>query len=197
MRTTGGGIVTMVILWSVLAAGGCSGPQSQSQPQADESAEGPSETELRRLPIDTLSAVLTKSNVQFDPNVSSDGNGSLRITVDKPMVIRLYEMGHMDVEDTELIYRASLRTEDVEGRVYLEMWCHFPGRGASYSRAVQTALSGTSPWTVQETSFDLDKGVRPENVRLNVVVDGSGTAWVDDIRLLRTAEVPAAADQSG
>jgi hypothetical protein len=132
-----------------------------------------------------MSAVLTRSDAQFDPSVSSDGNGSLKIETDKATVVQLYEMGPMDIEDARLIYQARLRTSDVKGKVYLEMWCHFPDKGASPSRAIDTALSGTTRWTTQRTALVLQKGQRPDNVRLNLVVDGAGTAWVDDIRLLQ------------
>jgi hypothetical protein len=142
-------------------------------------------TEIRRLPLDTLSVVLTRSDVEFDPNVSSDGNGSLRVTASAPMTVRIYEMGPMAVDDARLIYQARVRTSGVKGRVYLEMWCRIAGKGALSSRGLASALSGTTGWTVLETPFFLQKGERPENVGLNLVVDGTGTAWIDDIRLLQ------------
>ena len=171
-------VMTTASVGLMLAVSACA-------PEPDEEVADPNVVEIRRLPIDTMSAVLTRSDAQFDPGVSSDGNGSLRVTTERATVVRLYEMGPVDVEDAQLIYQAQVRTADVTGRVYLEMWCHFPGKGAFFSRGVDTALSGTTRWTVQRTPFRLKKGERPENVRLNLVVDGSGTAWIDDIRLLR------------
>ena len=50
-------------------------------------------------------------------------NGSLRITTSKPTTVRLYETGDIDIENARLIYQAKLRTEGVEGQVYIEMWC--------------------------------------------------------------------------
>jgi len=46
----------------------------------------------------------------------------------------------------------------VNGRVYLEMWCHFPGKTEFPSRNVQTAVTGTTDWTTMETVFFLTKG---------------------------------------
>ena len=163
----------------VLTAPGC----SESPPGSV--GEDAGATEIRRLPLDTLSVVLTRSDVQFDPNVSSDGNGSLRVTASAPMTVRIYEMGPMAVDDARLIYQARVRTSDVKGRVYLEMWCHIPGKGALPSQSLASSLSGTTGWTILETPLFLQKGERPENVGLNLVVDGTGTAWIDDIRLLR------------
>ena len=141
--------------------------------------------ELKKFPIDSLEGLITQSGVQFDKEISSDGNGSLKIIATEPTVVRLYELGGIDVENARLIYQAKVRTEGVEGQVYLEMWCHFPGKGEYFSRGLQTPLTGTTNWTTEETPFFLKKGENPDNVKLNLVINGKGTAWIDDIRVLK------------
>lgn len=141
--------------------------------------------ELKRFPIDSMEGIITRSGVRIDKDISSDGNGSLRITSTKPAVVRLFEVGDIDIENARLIYQARVRTENVEGEVYLEMWCHFPGKGEFFSRGLQTPLTGTTEWTTEETPFFLKKGQNPDNVKLNLVINGKGTAWIDDIRLLK------------
>jgi hypothetical protein len=141
--------------------------------------------ELKRFPIDSLEGIMTQSGVQFDKEVSSDGNGSLKIITTEPTVVRLFELGDIDIENTRLIYQAKVRTEGVEGQVFLEMWCHFPGKGEFFSRGLQTPLTGTTNWTTEETPFFLKKGENPDNVKLNLVINGKGTAWIDDIRVLK------------
>lgn len=147
-------------------------------------APEPVET-LRQYPIDDLEGVLTKTGVAFDTTITSDGKGSFRVSAQQPEQVPLFETGDIDVENARLIYQARLRTEGVEGKVYLEMWCHFPGKGEFFSRGLQSALTGTTEWTTQETPFFLKKGENPDNVKLNLVVDGTGTAWIDDVRLVR------------
>jgi hypothetical protein len=132
-----------------------------------------------------MDGIITRSGVRIDRDNSSDGNGSLRITSVKPTVIRLFEIGDVDIENARLVYQARLRTAHVEGQVYLEMWCHFPGKGEFFSRGLQAPLTGTTEWTTKETPFFLKKGENPDNVKLNLVVNGKGTAWIDDIRLLK------------
>ena len=151
------------------------------------SCSRPSEqvVEIKLFPIDSMEGVITRSDVGIDREISSDGNGSLRITSTKPTVVRLFETGDIDIENARLIYQARLRTENVEGQVYLEMWCHFPGKGEFFSRGLQTPLTGTMEWTTEETPFFLKKGENPDNVKLNLVINGRGTAWIDDIRLLK------------
>jgi hypothetical protein len=170
MRTRG------LILWAcvgmILVLVSCSNPSGQV-------------VELRHFPIDSMDGIITRSGVRIDRDNSSDGNGSLRITSVKPTVIRLFEIGDVDIENARLVYQARLRTAHVEGQVYLEMWCHFPGKGEFFSRGLQAPLTGTTEWTTEETPFFLKKGENPDNVKLNLVVNGKGTAWIDDIRLLK------------
>lgn len=139
---------------------------------------------LKHFAVDSMDGVITRSGVRIDKQVSSDGNGALRVSAKAPVTVRLFEVKGMDVENTRLIYQAKVRTKNVAGQVYLEMWCHFPGKGEFFSRGLQSALTGTVDWTTQETPFFLKKGEKPDYVKLNLVVNGKGTAWIDDIRLL-------------
>lgn len=142
-------------------------------------------TTLKTYPITQPLDVLTREVAQLDTIVSSDGNGSLRVHVEGSTTIRLYETGDLDVEKARLTYAAKLRTEGAAGKVYLEMWCGFAGKGEFFSRALQAPLTGTTEWTSQETPFFLQQGQNPDNVKLNLVIEGGGTVWIDDIRLLR------------
>jgi hypothetical protein len=141
--------------------------------------------ELKRFPLDNTEGLITKTGVQIDRQVSSDGNGSLRVLVTEPTTIPLFETGEMDIENARLIYQARVRTENMDGKVYLEMLCHFPGRGEFFSKGLMTPLTGTTDWTTQETPFFLKKGENPDNIKLNLVIDGRGTAWIDDLRLIK------------
>ncbi len=129
--------------------------------------------------------MITRSSVDVDKQVTSDGDGSLRIIAKQPTTVRLYETGDVDIENARLIYQAKLRTKDVSGKVYLEMWCNFPGKGEFFSRALHAPISGSNDWSTQETLFFLKEGENPDNVKLNLVIDGKGTAWIDDIRLIK------------
>lgn len=140
--------------------------------------------EIGLFPVDDMEGLITRSGVEIDKEITSDGNGSLRITATEPVTVKLYESGDIAIEKTQLIYRARLRTEDVAGQVYLEMWCSFPGKGEFFSRALQSPLSGTNEWSSQETPFFLQKGENPDNVKMNLVINGKGTVWIDDIKLL-------------
>jgi len=156
----------------ILGLAGCSGP-------------GNSVVELERFPADTLQGLVTQTDVLIDKEITSDGGGSLRYTVTEPRTIPLFEVGDIDVESARLIYQAKLRTGNLDGQAYLEMWCQFPGKGEYFSRGIDSPLTGSTDWTAVETPFFLKEGENPDHVRLNLVVDGIGTVWIDDIRLLK------------
>jgi hypothetical protein len=145
----------------------------------------PQVVELRRYPIDNLDGIITQSGAELDKDNSSDGKGSLRIQTTKPTTVRLFEVNDIDVENARLTYQARVRTKDVQGQVYLEMWCHFSGKGEFFSRGLQNAATGTANWMTMETPFFLKKGEKPDLVKLNLVINGAGTVWIDDVRLLK------------
>jgi len=141
--------------------------------------------ELRKYPVDELDGIISRTGIAVDKEISSDGKGSLRIIAAEPTVVRLFETGDIDTENARLIYQARARTEGVQGKVYLEMWCHFPGKGEFFSRGLDSPLTGTTEWTTLETPFFLQKGENPDNVKLNIVIEGKGTAWIDDVLLIQ------------
>ncbi|MEW6352626.1 MAG: hypothetical protein AB1646_26565 [Thermodesulfobacteriota bacterium] len=141
--------------------------------------------ELRKFPLDGLEGVLTRSGVELDKTVSADGKGSLKMTAKEPTVVRLFEVQGIDVDQARLIYQARLRTENLKGQAFLEMWCRFPGKGEFFSRSLQSPVTGTTEWASAETPFFLQKGEKPDLVKLNVSIQGTGTVWVDDIKLLK------------
>lgn len=101
-------------------------------------------------------------------------------------VLTLYEIHNPGVEQCMLAYRARIRTQDCAGRVYLEMWCRLPGGGEYFSKGYHHALKGSNDWVACETPFYLKAGQRPDLIRLNLAMEGAGTAWVSDLELLQT-----------
>ncbi|MHC4282175.1 MAG: DUF4190 domain-containing protein [Planctomycetota bacterium] len=101
-------------------------------------------TELKAFPLDDTEGLLTLSGVTIDKQISSDGNGSLRIEATEPTTVQLFETGDIDIENARLFYRARLRTGDLQGKTYLEMWCHFPDGGEYFSKGIHAALIGST-----------------------------------------------------
>lgn len=137
-----------------------------------------------------------KAFTTADPAISKD----LTVTQDKAWLadckkaqtIRLFEVENPDVEQCMVTYRAKLKTENLTGQAYLEMWCRFSGKGEFFSRGLAHAVTGSNDWASYETPFFLKKGEKPDLIKLNVVVKGTGKVWVKDVELLKG---PLAADR--
>jgi hypothetical protein len=141
--------------------------------------------ELKSFSTDNIDGIITRTDVTIDKDVSSTGKGSVKMTAKEPRTVKLFETGPVDLDNARLIYKAKLRTDNVKGQAYLEMWCSFPGKGEFFSRGLQNPLSGTNDWTTVDTPFFLKSGEKPDNVKLNVVINGTGTVWIDDVKLLK------------
>ncbi len=141
--------------------------------------------ELQGYPLNQIQGVIERNNVAIDKEIKAEGSGSLRVSATFPTVVHLFETGAIDIDEARLIYKAKLRSEDLKGKAYLEMLVDLP-QGEFFSRGIESALSGTTGWTTESIPFYLEKGQRPMNVKLNLVVDGTGTVWIDDVKLLKT-----------
>jgi len=133
--------------------------------------------ELKKLSLDDGSSIGLK--VQTDTAVKAEGRGSVRITTPWPTSVCLGEVSGLDVEDASLVFKAQVKT-DLEGEVFLEMWVHVGG-GQYFSRGMNDTVKGKSDWKTVQTPFRFQKGQRPDKVTLNLVVNGKGTVWVDDV----------------
>ncbi len=145
------------------------------------------EQALKSFSCDTMDGVITASGVSVDSNDSKEGKGSLKVesASEKPVVFRLFEVDKLNTDNGKLLYRAKVKTKDVKGKAYLEMWCHVGDKGEFFSRGLDQTLSGTNAWTTEEIPFFLKKGQKADRVKLNLVVEGGGTAWIDDIQLVK------------
>jgi hypothetical protein len=139
--------------------------------------------EIKSYPLDGLDGVIASQGVAFDPAVSSDGHGILKITASEPGTVELFQTGDVEVEDARLVYHARVRTADFAGQAYLEMWVDIPGKGRFFSRGLDQQVRGNVDWTGLDIPFSLEKGQNPDNVELNIVINGHGTVWVDELIL--------------
>ena len=149
-------------------------------------AEQPKDAnELKHFALDSMDGILANSAVKLDREKSADGGGSLKIVASEGIVVNLLEVRDIDVENARLLYQAKVSTKNLKGQVFLEMWVHLPGKGEFFTRNVHTPARGTTGWTTMEAPFFLKKGQNPDYVKLNLVIDGPGIAWIDDIRLVK------------
>jgi len=108
------------------------------------------------------------------------------INAQQAQTIRLFEVPVSDLEQVRLTYAAKLKAEGLEGKAFLEMWCRFPGRGEFFSKGLRQPLSGTTDWASFETSFYLRRGQKPDLVKLNLVIEGTGKVGIKELTLSET-----------
>ena len=135
--------------------------------------------ELKKLSLDDASALGT--TIQTDTQVKAEGKGSIKITTQWPTTICLGEVTGLNVENAKLVYKAKVKS-DLDGSAFLEMWAHVGG-GQYFSRGVNDVVSQKTDWKIIQTPFLFQKGQRPDKVTLNLVINGKGTVWIDDIVL--------------
>ncbi len=134
---------------------------------------------VKRLSLDDAAAASPR--IEADAAVKAEGAAALRITATWPTTVTLGEVDGPDVEAATLVYSARVKT-DLEGAAFLELWAHVGG-GRYFSRGLDDVVRQRSDWRTIRTPFVLGKGQRPEKVTLNLVIDGRGTVWVDDVVL--------------
>jgi hypothetical protein len=135
--------------------------------------------ELKKLNLDDATAVSPK--IEVDSKIKVEGTSSLKITTQWPTTVCLGEVTGPDIENATLIYAAKVRTE-LDGTAFLEMWAHVGG-GQYFSKGMNDVVSQKTDWKTIRTPFMFQKGQKPEKVTLNIVINGKGTVWIDDIVL--------------
>jgi hypothetical protein len=137
--------------------------------------------ELVALPMDDAGHLGTV--ISSDPSSKTTGEASISISTAWPTLVNLAELPVSGIEATTLVYEADLRSDSLEGSAYLEMWCLFPDGAQYFSRGLDSVVGGTTDWRTLRTSFFLEEGQRPEKLTLNVVINGRGTVWIDNLRV--------------
>jgi len=144
--------------------------------------------ELAHDPLDSTQNLVNPAAVRFVSADSSDGNGSLAIEAKLPLTVELLAFTPEQAvkEKDRLIYQAKMKANGLQGTAYLEMWCDFGPKGEYVSRGQDDAVGGDSEWKTVQTHYTVPAGKKLERVRLNLVINGQGMVWIDDLRLFKS-----------
>lgn len=140
--------------------------------------------EIAHYPL-SADAVPAGADAVFDRDVSQDGGGSLRVeTGGEGGRLRLYRIDDVDAIDGTLLFTGFLKSQELRGTAFFELWCHPVEGNPAFVRGLPRRVAGTSDWKPQELSFSQPAACRrPAFVELNVVIQGAGTVWIDNLRL--------------
>ena len=109
-----------------------------------------------------------------------------------PVVAEILRVESPRIAARQYAMRGELRCENVEGTGYLEMWSHFPGGGAYFSRTLgeagpMAALHGTSGWRPFLLPFDATGATgEPERLVVNLHLEGRGLVELRNLELIRS-----------
>lgn len=135
--------------------------------------------ELKTLSLDDASSVTPRITTDFE--IKKEGEASVKIETQWPTTVCLGEVTGLDIENVRVTYTAFVKS-DFTGTAYLEMWAHVGG-GQYFSRGLNSTISGTADWKPLSTPFLFQKGQVPGKITLNLVINGTGTVWIDGIIL--------------
>ena len=102
------------------------------------------------------------TGVSFDRQTSSNGKRSIRVDAQEPMIVPIFEVTDVSVENAIRIYQSNLQSQKLDGKAFLEMWVRLPGRGEFFSRSLDRPISGTASWMRIATPFFLQAGQNPD-----------------------------------
>jgi len=139
--------------------------------------------ELRRMSLDDLSTLGLK--LQADTAVKAEGGGSLRVTTLWPTTVCLGELAGLQIESGRLVYCARVKSDLTAGEAYLELWVQAASGEEFFARGLDNPVQGRTDWRLLTTSFVPKKIGRIRKATMNLVVNGKGTVWVDDVRLAK------------
>ena len=166
-------------LLGVLALGAC----GQGAPGDGSRAEIADAIEVAHFPLSD-GAIPAGADAAFDPGESQDGGGSLRVQTSRGGRLRLYRLEDLGVVQGEVVFTGFLRSRGLSGRAVLELWCRPAEGDEAFVRGYGSAVTGDSEWTPQEVRFSNPALCRnPVSIELNVLIEGAGTVWIDDLRL--------------
>ncbi|MGD8765707.1 MAG: hypothetical protein PVG87_25595 [Desulfobacteraceae bacterium] len=135
--------------------------------------------DLKKLSLDDIATLGLK--IENDSSVKVEGDGSIKISTLWPITICLGEVTGLNIENAKLIYKASVKSQ-LDGAALLEMWVHVDG-GQYFSRGLNSTVTGNSDWKSIQAPFMLQKGQNPDRITLNLIINGKGTVWIDNIVL--------------
>lgn len=129
----------------------------------------------------------------------------IEITAKWPTAVSLGRVHLKDkkMDQSYITYSADLQGVNLSGTAFLEMAVQFKGKGYLFSRALDKPLDKDSGWRSFSTPFVLKEGVQPDEVVLNVRIEGTGTVRVRNVKLAyvrgaapKTADEKAAAENA-
>ncbi len=128
-----------------------------------------------------------KTLVTVDPTVTVDGNGSLKVHAIHNAQTTIADQKDLRVEHGETLWCIlKVKCEAVAQRAYLEMWCEIGEGKRAFSKGPDQTLQGDSDWKEIRLPMMVTGDFPVNRALVNIVIEGPGTVWVDQITFEKT-----------
>lgn len=135
---------------------------------------------------------------RLEPRQDGQAFDALRVSHRAPgmITISLLRIPSPKLRHRRYALMGRIRTLDVKGEGFLEMWSQFPEKGRYFSRTLAPdgplqSLTGTQPWRRFALPFDAQNAPGPPKLlELNLVLPGPGTVWLGPLRLVELPPQP-------
>lgn len=141
---------------------------------------------VKTLSMSTLDDIQTDLEVEIDDFYTYDGDGSLYVSVERPMPIKLIKINDIRFDDAQLVVQARISSEDWEGLLFFEVKAKLAGmRNEIIANNLQTSITGDTSWTIREVTYPIKKNQKPLWIEVNLIAVGTGSVWIDEIKFIK------------
>ncbi|MDN5278031.1 MAG: hypothetical protein PWR01_1996 [Clostridiales bacterium] len=120
--------------------------------------------------------------VVLDSATKVEGENSLKIVAVAPCRVTVGRFSGTDFDNFTLKTTAKIKAELETGVVVLETLVKSKG-GFYFSRAMDQQIGPKTQWQKVFTRFFFKEKERPDEIFVNLIIEGNGTVWVDDINI--------------
>jgi hypothetical protein len=133
-----------------------------------------------------------KTLISVDKTVTADGNGSIKVEAAQNALVTVADQKDLSVaKDNTLWCTIKVKCAGVKQRAYLEMWCEVAEGKRAFSKGLDQTLHGDSEWTEIHLPMMVNGDFTVSRALVNVVIEGPGTVWVDQVTFAKAKGLSA------
>jgi hypothetical protein len=133
-----------------------------------------------------------KTSISVDKDTTADGNGSLKVEAAHGALVTIADQKNLSVsKDNTLWCTLKVKCAGVRQRAHLEMWCEVADGKRAFSKGLDQLLIGDSDWREIRLPMMVNGDFTVSRALVNVVIEGPGTVWVDQISFAKAKGLSA------
>lgn len=133
-----------------------------------------------------------KTLISIDKETTADGNGSIKVEAAQNAVVTIADQKNLSVSrDNTLWCTLRVKCAGVKQRAHLEMWCEVADGKRAFSKGLDQLLIGDSDWREIRLPMMVNGDFTVSRALVNVVIEGPGTVWVDEVKFSQAKGLPA------